>query len=122
MEASLVLYDEGCDACNTLASWIERRGVRVAPIGSAAGDTWLRDLDERGRYAAVHAVDGEGRRYTGGAAVPVVLSALPGGRPLARLARAWPRGTDACYRVLSRHRRVMSRVLDLAHTRSVSRR
>jgi len=111
MRPPLVLYDEACDACTALAAWIERRGVRVAPIGSDTGGLWLRDLAPAARYAAVHAVDADGRRHTGGAAVPVVLSALPGLRPLALVARRFPRVTDTAYRGLARRRGAAARLL-----------
>lgn len=106
-----MLYDEACDACTALAAWIARRGVRVAPIGSDEGGLWLRDLAPAARYAAVHVIDAEGRRHTGGAAVPVVLSALPGVRPLALVARRFPRVTDTAYRALARRRSAVARLL-----------
>ena len=107
----LVLYDEGCRFCTAAADALAVRGLRVAPIGSPLGATWLRDLDREARYAAFHAVDAAGRRRSGGAAVPVVLDALPGGRPLAALARAAPRLTDAGYALVARHRNVLSRLV-----------
>jgi predicted DCC family thiol-disulfide oxidoreductase YuxK len=119
--AQLVLYDEGCGACTSIASLLARRGVRVAPIGSATGDLWLRDLDRERRYAAVHAVDGDGRRHTGGAAVAVVLSALPGCAVHAALARAWPPGAEVAYRVLARHRGAVARILGASRPASRAR-
>jgi predicted DCC family thiol-disulfide oxidoreductase YuxK len=108
MKARLVLYDERCGACVALARRLERHGIALAPIGSSAGARWLRDLGERERYAAVHAIDAAGRRHTGGDAVPVVLAALPRGVPLARLARSRPRATERAYRILARHRRLVA--------------
>jgi predicted DCC family thiol-disulfide oxidoreductase YuxK len=107
----LVLYDEGCRFCTTMAEALAARGVRVAAIGSPVGETWLRDLDREARYAAFHAVDAVGRRRSGGAAVPLVLDALPGGAPLATLARGAPCLTDLGYALVARNRSALSRVV-----------
>jgi predicted DCC family thiol-disulfide oxidoreductase YuxK len=112
--AELVLYDEDCGICAAFARALEKRGVRVAPIGSPAGDTWLRDLSRPARYAAFHVIDGRGRRRSGGAAVPLVLPALPGGEVGARLARALPRLTELAYVAVARSRRHLSAALALS--------
>ena len=103
-----MLYDEGCRFCTAVAEALAARGLVVAAIGSPAGDTWLRDLAHHDRYAAFHAVDGAGRRRSGGAAVPLVLDALPGGRLAAALARRTPRATHLGYVLVARHRRTLS--------------
>ena len=107
-----MLFDEGCGFCTACARWLERRGVRTAQIGSAAGDKWLRDLTPQERYGAFHAIDEQGRRSSGGRAVPLVLESVGLGS-LGALARAVPRTTDACYMLLARRRSVLSRVLGL---------
>ena len=114
-----VLYDEGCGFCTALATRLARisRGVAVEPIGSATGERLLADLEPEERYAAVHVVDGEGRRRSAGAAVPPLLARLPGGRLPAALAARFPRLTEAGYRLVARNRGVLSRV-----TRTRSRR
>ena len=106
-----MLYDEGCRFCTAVAGALAARGLAVAAIGSPAGDTWLRDLDHRDRYAAFHAIDGAGRRRSGGTAVPLVLEALPGGRLPAALARRTPRATHLGYVLVARNRRALSRVV-----------
>ena len=106
-----MLYDEGCRFCTEVARALEARGLRVATIGSPAGDLWLRDLDRSARYSAFHAVDGAGRRRSGGDAVPLVLDALPGGGAPARLARSAPRLTDLGYALVARNRRLLSRLV-----------
>ena len=106
-----MLYDEGCRFCTAVAAALAARGLAVAAIGSPAGDTWLRDLAHRDRYAAVHAVDGAGRRRSGGAAVPLVLEALPGGRLPAALARRTPRATHLGYGLVARNRGALSRIV-----------
>ena len=114
MPASLVLYDEACGICAAFARWLERRGVKTAPIGSAEGSTWLRDLEHRQRYAVFHAIDERGRRRSGGEAVPLVLESVRGLGPLATVARALPQATDAGYRLVARRRSLLSRVLAVA--------
>jgi predicted DCC family thiol-disulfide oxidoreductase YuxK len=107
-----VLYDEGCGLCSRLAAMLARRpGLRAAAIGSPEGALLLRDLAPRQRYDAVHVVDACGRRRTGGAALPIVFRALPGGRfPAAALA-AHPAVTEHGYRLVARNRAAASRAL-----------
>jgi predicted DCC family thiol-disulfide oxidoreductase YuxK len=107
----LVLYDEGCRFCTAAAGALAARGLRVAPIGSPVGATWLRDLDREARYAAFHAVDAAGRRRSGGAAVPIVLDALPRGGVFAALARAAPGLTGGAYALVARNRSSLSRLV-----------
>jgi predicted DCC family thiol-disulfide oxidoreductase YuxK len=107
---TLVLFDEGCGLCARFADALASRGVRVAGIGSPAGDHWLRDLSRPDRYRAFHAVDAEGRRRSGGDAVPVVLEAL-GRRSLARLVRSTPVVGRAAYAAVARSRGPLGRVL-----------
>jgi len=107
-----VLYDEGCTICTRLAARLARHdGVHAVPIGSVDGDLELRDLTATGRYAAFHAVDSRGRRRTGGAAVPLVLRALPGGAVPAALAAAFPQCTELAYRLAAGQRGRLSRLL-----------
>ena len=106
-----MLYDEGCRFCTAVAGALAARGLAVAAIGSPAGNTWLRDLDHGDRYAAFHAIDGAGRRRSGGAAVPLVLEALPGGRLPAALARGTPGATHLGYALVARNRGALSRVV-----------
>jgi predicted DCC family thiol-disulfide oxidoreductase YuxK len=115
-----VLYDEGCGFCTTLAARLARHGrdLVVEPIGSPAGDRFLADLGQEERYAAVHVVDPDGRRQSGGAAVPPVLARLPGGRLPAAFAARLPRLTDAGYELVARNRATLSRLTRLGQKRS----
>jgi predicted DCC family thiol-disulfide oxidoreductase YuxK len=111
MKAQLVLYDEDCGVCTSLAGMLERHGVAVAAIGSLHGERWLNDLPPAARYASVHAIATDGKRRSGGAALPCILRALPGGRPLAAAAAAFPRLTNALYTRFARQRRRLSTVI-----------
>ena len=108
-----VLYDEGCGFCTVLAKRLERLGrdLEWAPIGSPTGERLLADLAPPARYAAVPVVDESGRRRSGGAAVPLVLARLPGGRIPSRVAAAFPRATDLGYELVARNRGSLSRLL-----------
>jgi predicted DCC family thiol-disulfide oxidoreductase YuxK len=111
MKAQLVLYDEDCGICTAFAMRVEQRGVPVAAIGSPQGERWLHDLTPAERYSSFHAIDELGDRHSSGAAVPVVARALPGGRPLAAIAAAFPRLTEALYVRFARNRHRISAVL-----------
>lgn len=103
--------------CTALAQWLVDRTeghLAVAAIGSPTGDALLRDLTPGERYASVHVVDGTGRRFSGGAAVPLVLAELPYGGPVAWLARRLPSATELGYGVVARHRRTISRLLRIS--------
>jgi len=107
-----VLYDEGCVFCTRLALHLARRpGIEAEPIGSTTGARLLRDLTPAERYAAVHVVDGLGRRRTGGAALPPLLEKLPGGGLLAAVCRLSPAATERTYRLVARERAFIGKVI-----------
>ena len=109
-----VLIDEDCGICTQLGAWLGRRdGITVDTIGSSTGARLLRDLPPSARYAAVHVVDEQGRRFSAGAALPLVLSRLPAGRGPAALAAALPQATERAYQLVARHRSVLSRLAGL---------
>jgi predicted DCC family thiol-disulfide oxidoreductase YuxK len=109
-----VLVDEDCGICTRAGRWLARHeGLLVESIGSAAGAHLLRDLTPTERYAAVHAVDGDGRRSSGGAALQLIARRLPGGRGPASLAARLPRLTEAAYGLVVRNRKARSRLAGL---------
>lgn len=65
-----------------------------------ASDDLLAAVPPARRLDAMHAVTSDGRVFTGGAAVPVILRVLPGGPPLAVLAETAPGVTDVVYRAI----------------------
>ena len=108
-----VAYDEDCGACR----WTAERLRRCDPDGSLtfvsiqrAGDL-LRAVPPQRRLDAMHAVTSDGRVFTGGAAIPVIARALPGGRPVAWLASVWPAGTERLYRAAAARRTAIGRWL-----------
>ena len=111
--AALVLYDADCGLCVRLADALAQHGVRIAPIRSATGDLELRDLPLASREAAVHVLDGRGRRRSGAEALPAILRSLPRLTWTATLVAALPRASRLGYAAVARHRRVLSRILSL---------
>ena len=113
----LVLYDEDCGFCRwalaRLLRWDRRALIAVAPIQSAAGRRLLEDLPPERRASSWHAVDLCGVRAGGGAALPMTLRHLPGGRPLARAAARWPGAAERAYRLVADRRGWWARALSV---------
>ena len=110
-----VLYDDDCGFCRwsaeRLRRWDRRGRLRFATIQGPTGDRLLGDLDETTRFGSWHVVTPDGRRRSSGAALAPTLEHLPGGRPLAALARVAPSLTDAAYRAVARRRTTIGRAL-----------
>jgi predicted DCC family thiol-disulfide oxidoreductase YuxK len=110
--APVVLYDGDCGFCTValaaLLRWDRARRLDVAPIRSARGDRLLAEMPAAARLASWHLVDGASIR-SGGAAVPVVLAALPLGAPLAAATSRFPRATARAYDWVARHRATLGR-------------
>ena len=56
------------------------------------------------RFASWHLVTADGRVYSGGDAVAPLADLLPGGAPVAALARVFPATTRSVYDWVTRHR------------------
>ena len=59
----------------------------------------------------MHAVTSDGRVWSGGHAVRVILAELPGGSALASVAASFPGTTERIYRLVARHRNRLGRML-----------
>ena len=106
-----MLYDEDCGFCTAVAERLARRDRVVAElIGGAAGDAALPEMSRDERYASFHVVDGSGRVSSAGEALAVLLAALPAGQATGRLARKFPRATEAVYRQTARRRELLGRL------------
>jgi predicted DCC family thiol-disulfide oxidoreductase YuxK len=66
-------------------------------------------MDEDRKLASWHLVTADDRIYSAGAAFPPLLRLLPGGRPLAALAAAFPELTERAYERVARARGPRSR-------------
>jgi predicted DCC family thiol-disulfide oxidoreductase YuxK len=78
--------------------------MRFVAIQSEEGARLLASVPPGSRLDAMHAVTPDGRVWTGGDAVPRILEALPGGRPLAVPAAAAPGLTRLLYRAVAGRR------------------
>lgn len=121
----LVLYDAECGICRTLLalllSWDQHRRLRPLALQDAEAAALLADLTPEERMASWHLVSPlgrthsgaspAGRRWSAGAAVPLLLQLVPGGRVPAAIFARFPGTTERGYRWLAAHRSAISRLL-----------
>ena len=112
--AATLLYDADCGFCTRAAlavARLDRLGrLALAPIGSAVGELLLGDLTEAERLASWHLVAASGRRTSAGAAVGPLCRLLPALAWLAPVVEAFPGPVDRAYRLVARHRGLLSRL------------
>jgi predicted DCC family thiol-disulfide oxidoreductase YuxK len=110
-----IVYDRECGFCRwslrKVLAWDRRKALTPVALQDPAADRLLASLPEQARSDSWHLVMSDGRVYSAGAAAPPLLRLLPGGRPLALLAAAFPRLTEAAYRSIARHRSLLGRLL-----------
>ena len=101
-----VAYDEDCGVCRWSADRLRRwdRGGTLSFVPIQAADELLAPVPAARRLEAMHAITEDGRVFTGGAAVPVILRRLRGGIPLAVLAETVPGLTETLYRAIAARR------------------
>jgi predicted DCC family thiol-disulfide oxidoreductase YuxK len=109
-----VLYDSDCGFCkwalDKILAWDRSRRLRPVAIQSEEGQRLLAAIPPERRLESWHLV-AAGEVKSAGAAAPDLFRALPGGRPLAALLRAFPRVTDRAYRWVAEHRDLLARLL-----------
>jgi predicted DCC family thiol-disulfide oxidoreductase YuxK len=109
------LYDEDCGFCRWSAdkvrAWDSRGAIAFASIQGETGADLLHAVPQELRLDSMHAVTPDGRVWSGGEAVRVILGRLPGGAVLASIARAFPEATEIAYRQVVRHRQRLGRWL-----------
>jgi predicted DCC family thiol-disulfide oxidoreductase YuxK len=113
-----VLYDADCGFCAWLLSlllkWDSARRLQPLALQRPEAEELLGELTPDERMASWHLISPTGERHSGGAAVPVLLRVLPGGRaPAASLSRI-PRPIDRAYTWVAEHRSQLSRVVPSA--------
>lgn len=122
----VVLYDGECGLCKWLLAALLRwdRGLRLRPIAlqRPEADELLGDLAPEQRIATWHLVSPAGERHSGGAALPVVLRLLPGGRVPAAATARFPGLTDSGYGWVAAHRAQLARWVPAASKRRASER
>jgi predicted DCC family thiol-disulfide oxidoreductase YuxK len=113
--AVTVLFDHDCGFCRwtvgRLLAWDRHRRLRPLAIQSEEGQRLLADLPPQARLASAHAVDADGRRTSGGDAFAPVAAVLPGGAPVAALARRAPALARAAYRAVAGRRSLFGRLV-----------
>ena len=121
--AVTVLYDRDCGFCRwsvgRLLAWDRGGRLRPVAIQSEEGERVLADLAADQRLASAHAIDAGGRRTSGGDALAPVAEVLPGGRPLAAVARRAPGLARAGYDAIAGRRPLLGRLVsDRANERA----
>jgi predicted DCC family thiol-disulfide oxidoreductase YuxK len=110
----VVLYDDGCGFCKgmlaVLLRWDRAHHLRAVPIQCTQGEQLLGDMPPGDRLKSWHLLDGE-TVHSGGAAIPVILLALPHGAPLARATARFPSTTSRAYEWIADHRAIFGRSL-----------
>ncbi len=112
---AIVIYDPDCGFCRwSLALLLRadrRQLLRPLALGTDRADALLADLEPQRRAASWHLIGIDGRRDSGGAALPKVLELVPhGDKPAAVFAR-FPNATERGYRWVAEHRSSLSRLL-----------
>jgi predicted DCC family thiol-disulfide oxidoreductase YuxK len=110
-----VLYDADCDFCrwgiDRLLRLDGKHLLRAVPIQSAEGNELLLPMPPGDRLESWHVRSPDGRLWSGGDAVPVVLRLLPGGKGLAWVATRSPRTVDRLYGFVARNRSTLGRLV-----------
>jgi predicted DCC family thiol-disulfide oxidoreductase YuxK len=118
-ERLAVLYDRDCGFCkwslDKILAWDRNRRLRPVAIQSEEGQRLLADVEPERRLDSWHLVE-DGKVSSAGAAAPRLFEALPGGRPLAAVLRAFPGATERAYRWVAGHRDLMARLLRIDAT------
>jgi predicted DCC family thiol-disulfide oxidoreductase YuxK len=110
-----ILYDADCGFCkwslDKILGWDRHRRLRPIAIQSDEGQALLAAVPEVERLDSWHLVSPAGDVRSAGAAAAPLAELLPGGRPLARMFRSFPRATERAYRLVAGHRDRLARVL-----------
>jgi predicted DCC family thiol-disulfide oxidoreductase YuxK len=103
-----LLFDNDCGFCRRsverILRWDRHGRLRPVALRDPEADELLGGMDEERKLASWHLVTPDGTVYSAGAAFPPLLRLLPGGRPLAALAAAFPSLTERAYRYVARTR------------------
>jgi predicted DCC family thiol-disulfide oxidoreductase YuxK len=124
--AVTVLFDRDCGFCRwsiaRLLAWDRTGRLRPVAIQSEEGQRLLADLPHERRLESAHAIDADGRRASGGDAVAPIAAVLPGGPPVAALARRAPALMRLGYGAVAGRRSLFGRlVTDRAKARADAR-
>lgn len=111
----IVLYDDDCGFCEVMLAmllrWDRANRVRPVPIQSTRGEDLLIDMEREDRLKSWHLLDAEGMLHSGGAGIPVIFDALPGGTPITSVVSRCPTATSRTYDWVASHRVLLGRGL-----------
>lgn len=112
----VVLYDADCGFCtwvvDRIAARVSRGALEIVPLQAERADELLDGrVSEEAKWESWHLVEPDGSVYSGGAALPLVLRHVKGGRTIGRLTARFPRAADAVYRLVARNRDRLGRVV-----------
>jgi predicted DCC family thiol-disulfide oxidoreductase YuxK len=112
-----LLYDEDCGFCrwsaDKIRAWDSRRALAFVSIQGETGTDLLYAVPPERRLDSMHALTLDGRVWSGGEAVRVIVARLPGGAVVASIARAFPEATEIVYRQVVRNRQRLGRWLGM---------
>lgn len=101
MGQAVILFDSRCGFCRRSVSrflaWDRHDRLRPVALQDPEADELLGGMDKEQKMSSWHLVTADGHVYSAGAAFPPLLRLLPGGRPLAAIAAAFPRVTERAY-------------------------
>jgi predicted DCC family thiol-disulfide oxidoreductase YuxK len=113
--AWILLYDEDCGFCrwgvDRLLRLDRRHELEAIPIQNAEGAGLLSSMTPAERLESWHVRSPDGRVWSAGRAVSVILRLLPGGRGLASVTGRFPRTIDRFYQLIARNRSTLGRLL-----------
>ena len=115
MARVIVLYDADCGFCRValalLLAWDRARRLHPVPIQGDRGAELLKQMAQHDRLASWHLRDEQGGLYSGGAGVPPLFHALPGGGAIAWTASRFPAATAHADDWVAAHRTLLGRAL-----------
>jgi predicted DCC family thiol-disulfide oxidoreductase YuxK len=111
----ILLYDEDCGFCrwgvDRLLRLDRRHELEAIPIQNREGADLLSSMTPAERLESWHVRSPDGRVWSAGRAVPVILRLLPGGKGLASVTDRFPRTVDRSYRLIARNRSTLGRLI-----------
>jgi predicted DCC family thiol-disulfide oxidoreductase YuxK len=97
-----LLYDRDCGFCRwslgKVLAWDRRGRIRPVSLQSKEAERLLGGLGEEERMGSWHLVEPDGQVRSAGAGIAPLLRTLPGGSPLAAVARRMPGAMERGYR------------------------
>jgi predicted DCC family thiol-disulfide oxidoreductase YuxK len=110
-----IVYDRECGFCcwslQKVLAWDRRNRLTALALQDADAERLLAAVPERERSESWHLIAADGRVYSAGDAVAPLLRLLPGGRPLAATAAAFPQLTNRAYLLIARNRSMLGRLV-----------